>query len=70
LKSIGVSNEQGQFTLESLPGRYEILAGADPTLPLSVWTGLGVITNFTGSFSFTDTSTNLSNRFYQARQSP
>ncbi len=70
LKNIEVSGEQTQFEIDSEPGRYEILAGTDLTLPLSAWTSLGVITNVSGNFSFTDVSVNPGNRFYQVRQSP
>jgi hypothetical protein len=62
------TNQQFQFTLQSAPGRYEVLSTTSLALPISNWISLGTITNFTGSASVTDT--NLGNRFYQARTSP
>ncbi len=61
---------QFQFTLESAPGRYEVLAGANIALTSAQWESLGTLTNFTGSVSVTDTNTNLGQRFYQVRPSP
>jgi len=37
-------------------------------LPVSNWTSLGIITNFTGDTEVTNSSPG--NHFYQARQSP
>ena len=62
------TNQQFQFTLQSAPGRYEILSSASVTLPVSGWTSLGVVTNFTGGVPVTDT--NSGHRFYQVRTSP
>jgi thiamine pyrophosphokinase len=70
LAEFGITNTQFQFTLQSAPGRFEILASTNIALPPSSWTSLGTITNFTGSISFMDTNTTVGGRFYQARQSP
>jgi hapalindole biogenesis HpiC1 cyclase-like protein len=61
-------NQQFQFTVQSAPGRYEVLSSTNIALPLSDWVSLGVFTNFTGAVSVSDT--NRGNRFYQARTSP
>jgi hypothetical protein len=64
-------NGQFQFTLLSEPGVVlEILAHANPALPLSSWDSLGAVTNHTGTIPFVDTSVNFSQRFYQVRQWP
>jgi hypothetical protein len=63
----------GQFTLtlQSEPGlSFEILASNEVTQPPSSWASLGTVTNVTGTVSFTDTTANSSQRFYQARQLP
>jgi hypothetical protein len=69
LKGFSVNNnQQFQFTLQSAPGRYEVLSTTNLTGSASSWINLGTITNFTGSVLVTDT--NLGQRFYQARTSP
>ena len=70
LTGLGVTNSQFQFTLQSAPGRFEIVASTNIALPSSSWTSLGTVTNYTGGVSFADTNTNFGSRFYQARQSP
>jgi len=70
LTGFAITNRQSQFTLQSAPGRFEIVASTNIALPASSWTSLGTITNLTGSFSFSDTNINFGSRFYQARQSP
>ena len=66
-----LANGQFNFTLRSEPGlSFEILATADATLPVSAWTGLGNLTNGTGTILFTDSAPNFSQRFYQVRQRP
>jgi len=66
-----LTNGQFQFTLQSEPGLpVEILSTTNVTLPVSGWTSLGTMTNFTGTISFTDPATNLGARFYGARRSP
>ena len=65
------TNGQFTFSLESDPGlRFEILATADLTLPLSNWTSLGTLTNTTGTAAFLDPDPLSARRFYQARQLP
>jgi hypothetical protein len=63
------SGSQFQFTLDSTPGRLEILASTNIATPLTGWTSLGTITNLTGNILVTDTNA-LSRRFYHARQVP
>ena len=66
-----LTNGQFKFTLQSEPGRrFEILATTDLTLPVSSWNSLGNLTNVTGNLPFIDTSANLDQRLYQARQLP
>jgi hypothetical protein len=58
------------FTVQSEPGRQlEILASTNLSLALSNWTSLAVLTNDTGSVSFTDPATKAQ-RFYQAKELP
>ncbi len=63
-------NDRFQFMLESAPGLFEILTSTNLALPTSRWTGLGTITNLTGSLLYTDTNLNSGIRHYQARQVP
>ena len=67
-------NLLGEICLYHRPGRpvddLEVLAAPDVTLPAGNWTSLGPITNLTGTIPFIDTSANLPQRFYQARQLP
>ena len=65
-----MTKPQLQFTLQSAPGRFEILASTNIALPSASWTSLGTLTNLTGSFSFSDTNAHFGSRFYQARQTP
>lgn len=65
------STNQFQFTLQSEPGMIvEILAATNATLPTMNWTSLGLVTNITGTIPFIDSTANLNQRFYQARQVP
>ncbi len=65
------SNGVVTLTLQSEPGlRFEIVTSTDPLLPVGDWANAGILTNTTGKVSFTDTVTNFSKRFYQARQLP
>jgi hypothetical protein len=65
------TNGQFQFTLQSEPGLHvEILSTTNLTQPVSAWTSLGIMTNSTGTISFTDPATNLGARFYSARRMP
>ncbi|MCX6905070.1 MAG: hypothetical protein NTW03_16640 [Verrucomicrobia bacterium] len=69
LQNMVRTNGQFQFKLRSEPGlKFEILAATNVTLPSSNWTSLGILTNVSGANSFNDTSTNLNQRFYRARQ--
>jgi len=62
---------QCSFVLQSEPGsRVEILASAAPTSPLTQWTSLGIVTNTTGRFPFSDTAAIAGSRFYSARSLP
>ncbi len=70
LTGLGIVNSQFRFTLESAPGRFEILTSTHVGLPLSSWTSLGMVVNLTGSVSFTDTDSGVATRFYQTRQVP
>jgi hypothetical protein len=71
LTSPQLTNSQFGFTMQSEPGlRFEILASTNLALPISNWTSLGTMTNLTGNLLVLDPATNLSRRFYQARQLP
>ena len=66
-----VTNSQCGFTLLSQPGlRFEILASTNPASALSNWSSVATLTNVTGAIPFLDPATNLSRRFYLARQLP
>ncbi|HEV8541055.1 MAG TPA: hypothetical protein VGR78_01575 [Verrucomicrobiae bacterium] len=61
---------QFTFTLLSEPGlRFEISANRN-LVDSTGWTALATITNTTGSFPFSDSSSALPARFYRARQLP
>ena len=65
------TNNQFQFILRSEPGAaLEILAATNLALPASNWVSLATLTNVTGTIPFLDTSADLDQRFYQARQLP
>ncbi len=65
------SNDHWQFTLQSQPGlAFEILAATNVNLGLADWTSLGTLTNLSGASPFIDRTTNLSLRYYRARQVP
>ncbi len=65
------TNGQFQFNIQSEPGlACEIFTSTNLTLPTTSWTSLGRLTNSTGTIPFIDTSANLPQRFYQARQLP
>jgi hypothetical protein len=70
LTAPSVTNGHFQFTLQSEPGRFEILRSTNVTLAPTNWTSLTIITNLTGSISFVDTNAISGNRFYLARQLP
>jgi len=66
-----LTNGQFQFTLQSEPGLHvEILSTTNLTQPVSGWISLGVMTNLTGTISFTDPAANFGARFYGARRMP
>lgn len=71
LTGTAVSNGQVSFTLLSEPGRvFEILATTNPAQALSLWASLGLVTNHTGSVSFSEPAAHFPGRFYRARQLP
>jgi hypothetical protein len=58
-----------RFTLESEPGlRFDLLASADPGVPLEEWARLTTLTNVTGRATYSEPATNSGGRLYQARQ--
>ena len=63
------SASQFQVTLNSAPGRLEILASTNVATPFATWTSLGTVTNLTGDLLITDTNS-LGRRYYRARQVP
>jgi hypothetical protein len=65
------TNGQFTFTLQSDPGlQFEMLATTNVALPRTNWTSLGKLTNNTGAMLFSDPTTNLTQRLYQAHQMP
>jgi hypothetical protein len=69
LTAAQVTSHQCGFTLQSQPGlRFEMLATTNLASPISNWTSLATLTNVTGIYPFLDPATNLSRRFYRARQ--
>jgi hypothetical protein len=65
-----VTNGVVSFTLQSEPGlAFQILAETNLTDAPSSWVTLATFTNVTGSFVFSDSTTNQ-HRFYKARQMP
>ncbi len=62
---------QFQFSVQSEIGsKLEVLATTNVISAVQGWTSLTILTNTTGTASFTDTNTNLTSRFYQVRQLP
>jgi hypothetical protein len=56
------------FTVQSEPGRpFEIFTTANLLTVTSNWTSLGTFTNFTGSTTFSDSSTNWVQRYYRVQ---
>jgi len=71
LVSPGLVNGQFKFILQGEPGlSFQILATTNSVLAVSNWTSLGTLTNTTGTLPFTDATSNLIQRYYQARQLP
>ena len=71
LTESAATNGQFSFMLDSEPGLgFQILATTDLALPISGWTSLGTLSNYTGSVSFSEPATNSPGRFYRARQLP
>ena len=65
------TNGQFIFTLQSEPGLgVEILASTNPASKAADWASLRTITNYTGSYLFSEPATNRPGRFYRARQLP
>jgi hypothetical protein len=70
LTNPSVTNGIVSFTLQSEPGlAFEILTGTNLTDAASSWVTLSSLTNATGSFVFSDSTTHK-HRFYKARQMP
>ncbi len=71
LVASAVTNDQFTLTWQSEPGlRFAILAATDITQSSTNWVSLEVVTNTTGTATFTDTITGFNRRFYRARQLP
>ena len=69
LTNLGITNSQFGFTLQSQPGlRFDILATTNLASPISNWINLGTLSNVAGAATFLDPATNLTRRFYRARQ--
>jgi hypothetical protein len=69
LVDVGVTNEVVGFTLESEPGlQFDLLASADPALPIEEWGRVTTLTNVTGRATYSEPATNSFGRFYRARQ--
>ena len=71
LASPGLSNGRFSFSLLSEPGvAFQILAAPAADIPISNWTVVTNLTNFSGTLFYADPQTNLASRFYQARRLP
>ena len=71
LNNPGRTKGQFGFTLQSEPGLpFQILAATSVAQTATSWTSIATFTNVTGTFSFLDTTTNLGQHFYRARQLP
>jgi hypothetical protein len=71
LVASAVTNDQFTLTWQSEPGlRFEIHAATNISQSISNWASLGMVTNTTGTATFTDTTTGFNRRFYQTRQLP
>ena len=58
-----------RFTLEGEPGlQFDLLASADPGVPIEEWARLTTLTNVTGRVTYSEPATNPGGRFYRARQ--
>jgi len=69
LSDLRLAQNQFTFTLLSEPGwRFDIEASTNFTASASAWTSIGTFTNTTGADSFTDTASNLEQRYYRARR--
>jgi hypothetical protein len=73
INPVQLSDGSFQMTLQGVPGRQHVIEGATNLSPPVVWTSLS--TNVTGTngaqsgyFNFTDTTKNLDQRFYRARE--
>jgi hypothetical protein len=67
----GLVRTNNQFTLliHSETGLvFEILSTTNTAAPSLNWSSIGTVTNITGTASFIDSTTNLNQRFYRARQ--
>jgi len=62
------TNGHFSFSLQSEPGlSFEVQATTNLTQGAIGWSGIGTLTNVTGTISFTDPTTNINRRFYRAR---
>ena len=64
-----LTNGQFTFSLLGEPGAaFQILTTTNPTLPVSGWLDSGIVTNTSGSTTFTNTEISVSRSFYRAVQ--
>ena len=69
LSAPAIQNNQVVLTLKSEPAlRFEILSNTN--VAIGTWTTIGMVTNGTGTVSFTNATPNASAAFYQLRQVP
>jgi predicted RNA-binding protein with RPS1 domain len=69
LGDLRLAENRFTFTLLSEPGwRFDIEASTNFTTIASAWSSIGTFTNTTGAGSFTDTASNLEQRYYRARR--
>jgi hypothetical protein len=70
LTDVRVTDGELQLELVGEPGQqFDLLASADPGLPLKEWTLAATLTNETGRVIYTEPATNTGSRVYRARQS-
>jgi hypothetical protein len=69
LSNPSLANGHFRFSIQGEPsGIFEILSATNLVQPPASWLSLGILTNTTGSISFTDTNTVAGQRFYRVEQ--
>jgi hypothetical protein len=71
LASPALSSGHFHMTVQSEPGlAFQILSSTNVAVPISNWTSLGNVTNFSGTTPFVDSNNPGAQRYYRARLLP